>query len=105
MAVYTYELSTGHNYQGISVYRKLKDGVHYAWEIRADEGYVFYDTAAKDTEWNEETQTEEPVTYYYVIASLPLRFHFAKFSWVAVPRDGVDENYVFGVGDNGHVKA
>lgn len=115
MAVYTYELSTEHNYPGISVYKKLEDGVHYAWEIRANDGYVFYDTTENNMEpvFDPETgdmvfdpETGEPVmrpvTYYYTIASLPLRFNFANFPWVAVPRDSVDENYIFGVG-NDHV--
>ena len=100
MAVYTYELSTEHNFPGISIYKKLEDGVHYAWEVRANEGYVFYNVNANDTEWNEDLQEEVPVTYYYIIKSLPLNFNFANFPWVAVPRDSVDENYIFGGGDN-----
>ena len=103
MAVYTKKLSTEHNYPGISVYKTLKDGVLTGWEIRANEGYVFYDTTENIPEWNEELQEEVPVTYYYTIAVLPLNFNFANFPWVAVPRDSVDENYIFGdVGNNGH---
>ena len=102
MSVYTKELSTEHNFPGISVYKKLEDGVHYAWEIRANEGYVFYNVNANDVEWNEDLQEEVPVIYYYTEKSLPLRFNFANFPWVAVPRDSVDENYIFGVGNNDH---
>ena len=100
MAVYTYELSTEHNFPGISVYRVLRDGVLNSWEVRANEGYVFYNVNANDVEWNEDLQEEVPVTYYYTIKSLPLRFNFANFPWVAVPRDSVDENYIFGGGEN-----
>lgn len=102
MAVYTYELSTEHIFPGISVYKILKDGVLNGWEVRANEGYVFYNVNANDTEWSEDLQEEVPVTYYYTIKVLPLRFNFANFPWVAVPRDSVDENYIFGVGDNEH---
>ena len=40
------------------------------------------------------------VYYYYVLKVLPLNFNFANFPWVAVPRDSVDENYIFGGGNN-----
>jgi hypothetical protein len=99
MAVYIYELSTEHNYPGISVYKRLKDGALNGWRIQANEGYVFYDTNDNNTEWNEELQQDVPVTYYYTIAVLPLRYNFNNFSWVAVLRDSVNENYVIGAGD------
>lgn len=102
MAVYTYELSTEHNYPNISVYKILKDGILNGWEVRANEGYVMYDPNRNDMEWSEEEQSDVPVTYYYVIKVLPLRFDFTNFPWLAVPRDSVDENYIFGVGDNDH---
>ena len=97
MAVYTKELSTEYNFPGISVYRKLEDGVHYAWEIRANEGYIFYDATENLTEWNEELQEEVSVTYYYTIASLPMRFNFANFPWVAVLCESVNKNGVASV--------
>lgn len=103
MANWTYELSTEHNYPGISIYKKLRDGVQASWEVRANEGFVFYNVNANDMEWNEELEQEVPVTYYYTIKGLPLNFNFDNFPWVAVPRDSVDENYIFGVGNDHEV--
>jgi hypothetical protein len=99
MAVYTQEIATEFNFPNITIYRKLKDGVHYAWSVRANDGYVIYDTAANNTEVNPETGEEIPVIYYYTELSCPLREDFVDFTWVAVPRNSVDENYIFGGGN------
>ena len=99
MATYTYELATEFNFPNLSVYKKLKDGVHYAWEVRANEGYVMYDPNRNDVEIDPDTDEEIPVTYYYRIKSLPFNFNFANFPWLAVPEDSVDENYIFGGGN------
>lgn len=100
--MYTKEIATDFSFPNITIYKLLLDGEQYAWEAQANDGYVFYNVNANDTEWNEELQEDVPVTYYYTIKGLPLRFNFANFPWVAVPRDSVDENYIFGVGDNNH---
>ena len=102
MAVYTFEVATEYNFPHIIVYRKLTDGVHTAWRINAEEGYVFYDTTANNTEIDPETMEEIPVIYYYTVASLPMRTDMSNFRFAAVPRDSVDENYIFSVGDNNH---
>jgi hypothetical protein len=102
MAVYTFEVATEYNFPNITVYRKLTDGVQTAWRINANEGYVFYDTTANNTDFDPETMEEIPVIYYYTVASLSMRTDMENFHWVAVPRDSVDENYIFGVGDNKH---
>ena len=102
MAVYTFEVATDYNFPHIIVYRKLKDGVQTAWRINAEEGYVFYDTTANYTETDPETMEEIPVTYYYTVASLPMRTDMTNFPWAAVPRDSVDENYIFGVDEPEH---
>ncbi len=102
MAVYTKEIATEYNFIGITVYKTLCDGVQTGWEIRASDGYVFYDTTANNTDIDPDTMEEISVTYYYTVASLPLREDMVNFRWVAVPRDSVDENYIFGVGDNNH---
>lgn len=100
MAVYTYEVSTEHNFPNITIYRKLKDGELCGWRANTNEGYVMYNPNDNFSEMNPETGEEFPVTYYYVVKVLPLNFNFANFPWVAVPRDSVDENYIFGGGDN-----
>lgn len=99
MANYTHELSTEYVFPNISVYKKLKDGVQYGWRVNANEGYVIYDPNAPQIELDE-NENEITVFYYYTIKQLPLSFDFSTFPWVAVPRDSVDENYIFGGGDN-----
>lgn len=99
---YTYEVNTEYNFPNITLYNWLRDGVLVGYRINANEGYVFYDTNANDVEIDPETNEERPVTYYYTVAGLNPRYNFDNFSYVAVPRDSVDENYIFGGGDNDH---
>jgi hypothetical protein len=86
----------------ISIYRTYVNGNQTGYRANANEGYVFYDKTANDVESDPDTGMETPVTYYYTIAILPLNINFDNFPFVAVPRDSVDENYIFGVGDNDH---
>jgi hypothetical protein len=99
MVVITYEVATDIVFPNITVHRKFADGVHSGYEIYSNEGYVMYDTAANNTELDPDTMEEVPVTYYYTWLSRPANFNFTNFTWVAVPRDSVDENYIFGVID------
>lgn len=100
MATITYQISTEHNnYPNFTVYDCLVDGVINGWRIRANEGYVFYYANANDTEIDPETMEEIPVTYYYTQSDKPARYNWANFDLVAVPRDSVDENYIFGGGN------
>ena len=103
MAVYTRELAADIVFPNINVYRIFKDGVLDGYEVKTADVYVMYDTAANDTELDPDTMEEVPVTYYYTIMSCPKTKDFSNFTWVAVPRDSVDENYIFGGGgDNNH---
>lgn len=104
MAVWTDVLDTSFNYPGIDIYQRLKDGAFNNYIARAQEGYVFYDTNADDKELDEDGN-EVSVTYYYVIRIYPVNYNMANFSLVAVPRDSVPENMIFGVGGNDHVVA
>lgn len=101
---YTYRVSTEHNiYPNITVYDRFWNETEPdGWRVNANEGYVFYDTTAQDTEFDPVTQEERPVIYYRTVAQLNARFNWNNFHYVAVPRDSVDENYIFGVGDNDH---
>lgn len=102
MAVYTKELNTTFNYPHINIYNIYRDGVLSGYEAITEDGYVMYDTTDNIFEPDPETGFEVPVTYYYTLAGFPSMYNFDNFSWVAVPRDSVDENYIFGVGDNDH---
>lgn len=93
------QISTEHNiYPNLTVYDRIADGVAAGWEVRANEGYVFYDTTANNTDFDPETGEEVPVTFYYIIRMFPRNYNWANFSLVAVPREGIDENYIFGGG-------
>ena len=103
---YTYVLSTEFSFPNISVYTRYWNETEFSgYRINANEGYVFYDTTANDTEIDPETMEERPVIYYRTLAYLPRNYNMDNFPYVAVPRDSVDENYIFGVGDNDHVIA
>ena len=98
---FDYVLSTDHNiYPNITIYEKYLNGEFCGWEFRANEGYVFYDTTEENVEMNPETEEEFSVIYYYTLASKPKIYNWNNFHYVAVPRDSVDENYIFGGGDN-----
>ena len=93
--IYTTELAYGFTYSNITIYRKLKNDIQYAWSFCADEGYVLYRLNANDFEQDIETQEIIPVRYYYKEASVPFDFSFAHLDWVAIPIDQVDSNYIF----------
>ncbi len=97
MANIVYEIATDIVYPHLTIERRLSDGVLAGYRLTANAGYVMYDTNDKNTELDPDTMAETPVTYYYTVAILPTNFNFDNFSWVAVPRDSVEENYIFGV--------
>lgn len=100
MAVYTEVIDTSFNFPNIDIYKKLKDGVHSAWRVYPQEGYVMYDTNDQNYIPNPDNEMELiPATFYYTMAGLPLNYNFDNFSWVAVLRSEVDENFIFGGGD------
>ena len=100
MAVWTEELATDISYPNIDVFRRYRDGVHSGYRITPKEGYVMYDTNDENYDIDPETGNEIPVIHYFTIAYLPTNFNFDRFSWVAVPRSEVDENYIFGTENN-----
>lgn len=99
-------LDTSFNFPNINIYQRLKDGVLSGYKALAQEGYVFYDTNANDTELLRDPETgdfvyddegnlvEAPVTYYYTIRIFPKTYNMNNFSLVAVSREGIDENYI-----------
>ena len=102
ICIMEYILATDIVIPNISIYRTYYNGTHTGYRANANEGYVFYDKMANDMEYNPETGLETPVTYYYTIAILPLNTNFDDFHWVAVPRNSVDENYIFSDTNNDH---
>ncbi len=103
MAVYTYAVSNEHNnYSNLTVEDRFKDGQPFGWRVTPNEGYVMYRANANDVEIDPETGEEIPVTYYYTLATLSPYYNWANFSWVAVLRSEVDENYIFGGNEPEH---
>ena len=100
MAVYTEELATDISFPHIEVYRKYRDGEHYGYRIVPEEGYLMYDTAANDTDYDPETGTEVPVTRYYHVIHASLMFDFDNFTWVAILESEVDEDHINNNGDD-----
>lgn len=104
MSVYTKELATDITYPHIDIYRKYRDDEHTAYEARTHEGYVMYDTTENHIDYNPDTSEYFPVTYYYTFMGMPKTYNFeTNFHMVAVPRDSVDENYIFSLGDKTEV--
>ena len=102
--IWTEEINTNFNFPHIDIINQYADGVLRKYEARTHDGYVMYDTTANDVELRPDEETGElieiPVIYYCTLAGFPKTYNFANFPYVAVPRDSVDENYIFGVGDN-----
>lgn len=102
MAEFRQELATDIVFPNISVFRKFRDGVHCGYEVYSNEGYGMYDTTANDTEILDPEIGPVPTTYYCTWLSCPVNFDFANFTYVAVPRNTVPEDHIFGGGDNNH---
>ena len=101
MAIITFEDAPDIVLENMTAQRKYADGVLSAVRVYANEGYVIYDTTANDMESVEDPDTgkfiERPVTYYYTMVTVPAtQFSVDTFTWVAVPRSEVAENYIFG---------
>ena len=95
---YTYVPSTEHNiYPNMTVYDRFWNETEAdGWRVNANEGYVFYDANANDTRIDPITGDEVPVIYYYTVRALSYRYNWANFALVAVPRDSVPADQIFG---------
>ena len=98
MDIYTREIESNFNHNNIIAYRKYCNGMQYAWSFEAAKGYVMYDTKANDFIPIEDEYgniIEEPCIFYCLSIFCPLNYDLDNFSWVAVPRESVDENYIY----------
>ncbi len=93
--MYTYEISQEHNcYPGMTAYDRLRDGNSAGWKIMPNEDYVMRDTSDEAIEIDPETGEERPAIFYYTVAFLPRTCNWNQFTWVAVPRKGVDAAHI-----------
>lgn len=102
---FTNELATDFNFPHIDIFRRYNNGEFMGYLVQAQEGYVFYDPNANAMEPSPDPDNPEmiPVIYYYTIRYLTRTFDMSTFSLVAVPRDSVPQDYIFGdVGENDH---
>lgn len=108
MSEFKHEIATEYNFPNINLYRRFVDGEFNGWKAETAEGYVMYDTTANDTELQIDPETREitvdsetgepvvvSVTYYRTMTTMPRWYNIDKFPYVAVPRDTVDEKYIF----------
>lgn len=104
MAVYTEELNTNYNFPNIYIYNRYKDGVLSSYRAYPYDGYVMYSQSEVDTyPVMDENGNISYVTPYCTMVGLSLRTNFDNFDYVAVLRSEVNENYIFGGGeDNDH---
>lgn len=102
MAVYTYEIATDITFPNITVYRKLRDGVHSGYRVNTNDGYVMIDTSIEyNTIIDEVTGEYVDPPQYFRQMHCPLSYNFNNFTWVAVPEDSVPADQIFG-GNNEH---
>lgn len=102
MAVITFEIATDIVMENITVQRKFVDGVLSAYRLTTNDGYVMYNVTDNNIEYAPETDDYVPVTYYFRMATYSA-VHAPETwinNWIAVPETEVDENYIFGGGDN-----
>ena len=96
------EIATDIVFPNITVYRRFCDDVLSSYEVYSNDGYVMYDTTAEDYERPDPDSEPIPTIYYYTWVSFPARFNFANFTWVAVPRNTVPEDHIFGSDEPEH---
>lgn len=95
MATYTQEIETDIMLENMTVYKVFRDEAHSSYKIFANEGYVIYDTNDNNIETDINTGEIRPVVYYSLNVGVPKNYNFSNCSWIAVPRDGIEEKYIF----------
>ena len=101
MAVFTYEIATDIVLPNITVERQYADGVHIAYRVRPNEGYVLHNPAL-DVSYEDEFGNEIFEQYYYRETIIPVQQIPSTWGWEAVLESDVPADMIFGVGDNDH---
>ena len=86
----------------ITIERHYIDGVHKAYRLTANEGYVLHSPSL-------DVEVEDPMTgetrieqYYYRMCSIPVARPVSTWDWHAVPENDVPADMIFGGGNNDH---
>lgn len=93
---YSYEINTDFNIANITVHNVLNDGVLSSFQVTPNEGYVMYDTTANDMEYDGETETYVPTTYYYRLCYIPPFRPNWVYNWTAVLESEVPADHISG---------
>ena len=94
----TYELETNIVIENVTIERKYNDGIHQAYRLTANAGYVLH-SPARDVE------VEDPMTgethieqYYYRQCTIPVARPVSDWDWHAVLESDVPADMIFGGG-------
>lgn len=102
MAVTIYEIATDIVLENITVERVFDDGVHTAYRLTANEGYVLHSPSL-------DSEVVDPITgethieqYYYRQRTLTAVRPISTWDWHAVLETDVPPDMIFGGGNNEH---
>ena len=87
------------NFENITIYEWINDTTNTlaGYRARPNEGYVMYDP--NDDYYDEDNNL---IRYYKTLAGLPKNYDFNNFPYIAVLRSTVNEDDIFGSGNNDH---
>ena len=87
---YRKEINTIYIYPNLTIYNCYAENELYGYELTADDGYIMYNTAAKEIIVDPDTQEEVESIYYCKKAAFPLDKDLSNLTWVAVEEEKVD---------------
>lgn len=101
MADFVYEPTIGVSVPNITVENQFYNGVHIAYRLTANPGYVMYDQTEQNTTLDPDTMEEIPIIYYYRQVTYPIRYapEVWQNRWIAVPENTVPADQIFGGGN------
>lgn len=102
MAVITYEITTDIVIPNITVEKQFIDGVHKAYRLTANEGYVLHSPSLDVEVEDYETGEIHIEQYYYRQCTIPVVRPVSTWDWHAVLESSVPADMIFGGGDNDH---
>lgn len=97
--VVTYEPSTVY-LPNITVEKQMADGVHIAYRLTANEGYVLHDTTADETIYDPDGNVIEVFVQYFRRAYIPIKYDPSVWTWEAVLESEVPPDKIYGSVDN-----
>lgn len=102
MAVITFENATDIVLDNITVQRKYVDGVHTAYRLTANDGYVLHNPENDIVDEDMFTGEVTVIRSYYRQATIAARYAPNTWTWEAVLESTVPADQIFGGGDNNH---